>query len=179
MSRVGKSPIKIPEGVKVTYNNKNVTVKGSKGTIEKTIHPCIDLDIQDQVICVAPVKDTRKNRAFQGLTRSLVANMVIGVDKGFERILQINGLGYRASAEKNSILFNLGYSHPINFELPDGVSATVDKQNQIILSGIDKEKVGQTAASIRQLMPPEPYKGKGIKYADENIQRKAGKTGTK
>jgi len=178
MSRVGKSPIKIPESVKVTYNNRLVTVKGAKGVLERTVHPSVDLDIKDNVISVTLVNNDRKTRALQGLTRSLVSNMVIGVEKGFERILQINGIGYRAIASGNTIVFNLGYSHPIHFDLPKGISAEVDKNNQITLSGIDKETVGHVAASIRRLRPPEPYKGKGIKYSDEYIRRKAGKKGT-
>jgi large subunit ribosomal protein L6 len=125
------------------------------------------------------VTETRENNALQGLTRSLVANMVTGVSNGFERVLEINGIGYRAELKGNSIVFSLGYSQPIDFNLPEGVAATVEKNNVVKLMGIDKELLGRTAASIRQLRPPEPYKGKGIKYAEEHIQRKAGKTGTK
>ena len=124
-------------------------------------------------------KDDRVSRALQGLTRSLVFNMITGVDKGFERVLQINGIGYRATLKGQSITFNLGYSNPVVFDLQEGVSATVDKNNVIKLSGIDKEQLGQVAAAIRKLRPPEPYKGKGIKYAEEHIKRKAGKTGVK
>jgi large subunit ribosomal protein L6 len=123
--------------------------------------------------------EDRKTRALQGMTRSIVHNMVVGVSQGYERILEINGIGYRAEAKGKTILFNLGYSHPIDFPLPDGVTATVEKNNVVKIAGIDKHLLGQTAAKIRQLRPPEPYKGKGIKYAEEFIQRKAGKTGTK
>jgi large subunit ribosomal protein L6 len=179
MSRVGKKPIPVPGKTKITYKDRVITVKGDKGTLTRTIHPNVDLEIENDTISVTMEQASQKNRALQGLTRSLVANMVIGVDKGFEKILEINGIGYRASISGNTIVLNLGFSHPINFELPEGISATVDKNNTITLSGINKELLGQTAASIRSLRPPEPYKGKGIKYADEYIQRKAGKTGTK
>jgi large subunit ribosomal protein L6 len=128
---------------------------------------------------VGSADSSRKTVALQGMTRSLINNMVIGVSQGFERVLEINGIGYRAEAKGKSIVFNLGYSHPIDFPLPEGISATVDKANTVKLTGIDKQLVGQTAARIRQLRPPEPYKGKGVKYAEEYIQRKAGKTGTK
>ena len=139
----------------------------------------MDLKIEDTMIHVVPFKDDRTSQAFRGLTRSLVANMVIGVNQGFTRILEIHGIGYRATLSGNVIEFNLGYSHPIKFDLPEGISATIDKKNVITLTGIDKELLGHTAASIRRLRPPECYKGKGIKYAEEYIQRKAGKAGTK
>ena len=179
MSRVGKKPIPLPDKVKLTYQNGDVTVEGQKGKLARTIHPATDLKIEDRSINVIIADQSRTNRALQGLTRSLVANMIIGVDTGFERVLQINGIGYRAEVKGKTIVFNLGYSHPINFELPEGITAAMDKANEIKLSGIDKELLGRTAASIRQLRPPEPYKGKGVKYAEEYIQRKAGKTGAK
>ena len=179
MSRVGKKPISIPEKTKVRYQNGVVTVQGPNGTLTQQIHPKIDLNIDDQSITVGLNDRGRKTVALQGMTRSLVNNMVIGVSKGFARTLEINGIGYRAESKGKSIVFNLGFSHPIDFPLPEGVSATVDKNNTVRLAGIDKQLVGQTAARIRQLRPPEPYKGKGIKYAEEHIQRKAGKTGTK
>jgi len=179
MSRVGKKPITVPGKTKITYKDRVITVQGDKGTLTRTIHPNIDLEIEKDAITVTMEKETQGNRALQGLTRSLVANMVIGVEKGFERILEINGIGYRASLSGNTLVLNLGFSHPVNFELPDGIAAKVDKNNTVTLSGINKELLGQTAASIRSLRPPEPYKGKGIKYAEEYIQRKAGKTGTK
>ena len=178
MSRVGKKPIPIPANAEVGYAEQVLTVKGPKGTLTRKIHPAVDLKIDGGLIQVVTLKDEKDVRALQGLTRSLVANMVTGVDQGFERALEINGIGYRASLKGTSIEFNLGYSHPIVFDLPDGVSAQVDK-NVIRLQSIDKERLGQTAASIRRLRPPEPYKGKGIKFAEEHIQRKAGKTGTK
>jgi large subunit ribosomal protein L6 len=179
MSRVGKKPIAIPEKTQVSLKADILTVKGPKGTLTRQIHPGVTLDIDDTEIKVVIDNQDRKSRAIQGLVRSLVANMTEGVSVGFERLLQINGIGYRAEAKGKSVLFNLGYSHPIDFPLPDGITAEVDKNNSVKLMGIDKELLGQTAASIRQLRPPEPYKGKGIKYADEYIQRKAGKTGTK
>ena len=179
MSRVGKKPIPVPGKTKITYKDRVITVQGEKGTLTRTIHPNMDLEIDTNVIKVTMQQETKSNRALQGLTRSLVANMVTGVDKGFEKVLEINGIGYRASLSGNTIVLNLGFSHPINFELPDGIAAKVDKKNTVTLSGINKELLGQTAASIRSLRPPEPYKGKGIKYADEYVQRKAGKTGTK
>ena len=179
MSRVGKKPIPVPDKTKITYKDRVITVQGEKGSLQRTIHPAIDLAIDNNIITVTMAEEDRKTRALQGLTRSLVANMLTGVSKGFDRALEINGIGYRAELKGKSILFNLGYSHPINFELPEGVSASIEKNNVVKLSGIDKELIGRTAASIRQLRPPEPYKGKGIKYAEEYIQRKAGKTGTK
>ena len=179
MSRVGKTPIPIPDKTKITYKDRVITVQGEKGTLERTVHPAVDLKIEDGIIRVITIDDNRTSQAFRGLTRSLVANMVTGVSQGFERVLEIHGIGYRATQSDNYIEFNLGYSHPIKFDLPEGVSATVDKKNVIKLTGIDKELLGHTAASIRRLRPPERYKGKGIKYAEEYIQRKAGKTGTK
>ena len=179
MSRVGKKPITIPEKTKITYNDGLVTIQGKNGTLTQDIHPAVDLKIDKDQINVTVVKDDRKSRALQGLTRSLLSNMVTGVSKGFERVLEINGIGYRAEAKGKSILFSLGYSHPIDFTLPEGVTDTVEKNNVVKLSCIDKQLLGQTAARIRQLRSPEPYKGKGIKYAEEHIQRKAGKTGTK
>lgn len=179
MSRVGKKPIPVPGKTKITYKDRVITVQGEKGTLTRTIHPAIDLEVEKDIITVIMEQESRENRALQGLTRSLVANMVIGVDKGFKRVLEINGIGYRASVSGSTIVLNLGFSHPVNFKLPDGVAAKVDKNNTVTLSGINKELLGQTAASLRSLRPPEPYKGKGIKYAEEYIQRKAGKTGTK
>jgi len=179
MSRVGKKIINLPGKTKIDYKGRELTVKGEKGTLTRTLHPSVDLAITESTISVTIDQEDRKTRSLQGLTRSLVANMVDGVSKGFERTLEINGIGYRAEMKGNSIVLNLGYSHPIDFPLPEGVDATVDKNNVIKLTGIDKEKVGQTAASIRKLRKPEPYKGKGVKYAEEYIHRKAGKTGTK
>lgn len=179
MSRVGKKPISIPDKMKVTYKGRVVTVQTEKGTLTRTIHPAVNLKIEDGVIKVILVKEDRKSRALQGLTRSLVANMVTGVSRGFERALEIKGIGYRAILSGTRIELNLGYSNPVYFDLPEGVSAVIDKRNTITLSSIDKELLGHTAAAIRRLRPPERYKGKGIKYAEEYIQRKAGKAGVK
>ncbi len=179
MSRVGKKPISIPAKVDVSLKDRLVTVKGSKGTLSRTIHADVDLQVDGNVIQVVIQNEDRKSRALQGLTRSLVNNMVTGVSSGFERVLEINGIGYRAEVKGQTLVLNLGYSNPVNFDLPKGISAAVDRNTVIKLTGIDKEQLGQTAASIRKLRPPEPYKGKGIKYAEERIIRKAGKTGTK
>ena len=179
MSRVGKKPISIPEKVKITYKSGELTVQGQKGQLSRSIHPAVSLKMTDGVISVEPLKSDKNSQALRGLTRSLIQNMVTGVDAGFERVLEINGIGYRAEVKGSTIVLNLGYSHPIDFQLPDGIAANVERNNVIKLSGIDKELLGQTAPSIRRLRPPEPYKGKGIKYAEEYIRRKAGKTGTK
>lgn len=179
MSRIGKKPIPIPDKTKVTFKDGVVTVQGKNGTLSQAVHTDVELKIEKDVINVVPVSQDRKTVALQGMTRSIVGSMVIGVSRGFERVLEINGIGYRAEAKGKGIVFNLGYSHPIDFPLPEGISATVEKNNVVKLSGIDKQLLGQTAARIRQLRPPEPYKGKGIKYAEEHIIRKAGKTGTK
>ena len=177
MSRVGKQPVLIPEKTKVTYENRMLTVQGEKGTLTQTIHGAVDLKIDEGVLKVVPLEDKRANRALQGLTRSLVANMITGVNRGFERTLMIEGIGYRAETKGDALILNVGYSNPVQFELPEGISAAVDRNTIIKLSGIDKEKLGRTAAAIRKIRPPEPYKGKGIKYAEERIRRKAGKAG--
>jgi large subunit ribosomal protein L6 len=177
MSRVGKKPVSIPEKTNISYENRIITVQGAQGTLSRTIHRAVDLKIEDGVLNVVVLKDNRTSRALQGLTRSLVANMIIGVNKGFERTLEINGIGYRAELKGNSIILNVGFSNPVTFGLPEGISASIERNTTIKLSGIDKEKLGLTAAAIRKIRPPEPYKGKGIKYAEEYIRRKAGKAG--
>jgi large subunit ribosomal protein L6 len=179
MSRVGKKPIAIPEKVKVTYKNGELFVQGQKGKLSRSIHPAVTIKIEDGELLVEPLTSDKSSQALRGLTRSLVMNMVTGVESGFSRVLEINGIGYRAEVKGQNLILMLGYSHPVNFSLPDGVSASVERNNIIKLEGIDKEVLGQTAASIRRLRPPEPYKGKGIKFAEEYIRRKAGKTGTK
>jgi len=179
MSRVGKKPISIPDKTKITYSERILTVAGEKGTLSQPIHPAVDLKIEDGVMNVTLVAEDRNSKALQGLTRSLIDNMITGVNKGFERTLEINGIGYRAELSGKQVVLTVGYSNPVAFDLPEGISATVQKNNNIILSGIDKQKVGLAAAAIRKIRPPEPYKGKGIKYAEEHIRRKAGKTGTK
>jgi large subunit ribosomal protein L6 len=177
MSRVGKKPVPIPEKTKITYENRVLTVQGAKGTLTRSIHPAVDLKIEDGELNVVLLEDKRTSRALQGLTRSLVANMIAGVNDGFERLLVINGIGYRAELKDKTIVLNVGYSNPVEFELPEGISASIERNTNIKLSGIDKEKLGLTAAAIRKIRPPEPYKGKGIKYAEEHIRRKAGKAG--
>jgi len=177
MSRVGKKPILIPQQTNVSYENRVLTVKGAKGTLARPIHPAVDLKIENGEVNVVVLENKRTGRALQGLTRSLVANMITGVNKGFERTLIINGIGYRAEQKGNAIIFNVGFSNPVSFDLPEGISAAVERNTTIKLSGIDKEKLGRTAAAIRKIRPPEPYKGKGIKYEEEYIRRKAGKAG--
>ena len=179
MSRVGKKPIPIPDKTKITFADSLLTVAGEKGTLSQAVNPAIGLKIEDGVMNVTMVSDDRNSRALQGLTRSLAANMITGVNQGFERKLEINGIGYRAELSGKQIVLHVGYSNPVAFNLPEGINAAVAKNNNIILSGIDKQKIGLAAAAIRKIRPPEPYKGKGIKYAEEHIRRKAGKTGTK
>ena len=175
MSRVGKKPIGIPEKVKITFSDSVLSVQGEKGTLTRTIHPDVQLNIDNAFLTVSIDLMDKKTRSLWGMTRALISNMVTGVSKGFERDLEINGIGYRAELKGNNIEFNLGYSHPIDFPLPEGISAKIDK-NIIKLMGVDKELLGYTASTMRALRPPEPYKGKGVKYAEEHIQRKAGKT---
>jgi large subunit ribosomal protein L6 len=179
MSRIGKQPIEIPAGVKVSIDNQNVSVTGPKGTLSRTLLDTVSLDLTDKFLTVSRIDDSINARAAHGLSRTLVSNMVIGVTKGFERALEINGVGYRAEVKGDILNLSLGYSHPINFQLPNGITVDVDKMTKLLVKGIDKELVGQTAAKIREFRSPEPYKGKGVKYADETILRKAGKTGKK
>ena len=179
MSRVGKQPINVPKGVTVEYEAPHLKVKGPKDALERDIHPKVELKIDGSVITVSPVDDSRDARALWGLTRTLVSNMVVGVSDGFTRVLEVIGVGYRAEAQGQTLNLALGYSHPIAFPIPTGISAEVDKQNRITLKGADKELLGLTAARIRSLRKPEPYKGKGVKYAEEVIQRKVGKAGAK
>jgi len=177
MSRVGKKPIPIPDKIKISYENRTLTVRGEKGTLSQTIHPDVDLKIEEGVMRVILLVNNKKTFALQGLTRSLVDNMIIGVNEGFERTLEISGIGYRAELKGNSLNINVGYSNPVQYDLPEGVTASVERNNIIKLFGIDKQQVGAAAAAIRKIRPPEPYKGKGIKYAEEYIRRKAGKAG--
>jgi len=179
MSRIGKQPIEIPAGVKVSIDNQSVSVTGPKGTLSRTLLDTVTLDLNDKFLTVSRVDDSINARAAHGLSRTLVSNMVIGVTKGFERALEIIGVGYRAEVKADVLNLSLGYSHPINFQLPKGITVDVDKMTKLLVKGIDKELVGQTAAKIREFRSPEPYKGKGVKYADETILRKAGKTGKK
>jgi len=176
MSRIGKRPIPIPKGVDVKLDGNIITVKGPKGELKREIHPDIGVEVQDSVIKVFVKNQTKKSKALHGLFNSLIWNMVKGVTEGFKKTLEIVGVGYRAELKGRSIVFNLGYSHPINFELPKGIDAQVDR-NKVTIMGIDKELVGEIAARIRRLRPPEPYKGKGIRYEGEVIIKKAGKGG--
>ncbi|MBW1696710.1 MAG: 50S ribosomal protein L6 [Deltaproteobacteria bacterium] len=179
MSRVGRQPIVVPDSTKLTYEDRVLTVEGALGKLSQAIHRSVDLRIENGVIHVTRQSDDRATRSIQGLTRSLVANMIIGVNQGFERTLLINGIGYRAELKGSRIILHLGFSQPVQFDLPEGITASIDRTNTIKLTGISKEKVGHTAAAIRRLRPPEPYKGKGIRYADEFVRKKAGKAGTK
>ena len=177
MSRIGKKPIPIASGVKVTLNGPNIKVEGPKGRLERTIHDQVEVKLVENELLVSP-RSGLSGTALLGLSRSLIANMVDGVTTGFSRVLEVNGVGYRAELKGKTLNLSLGYSHPVEYPLPEGITADIDaKANTITLSGIDKELVGATAAKIRSFRKPEPYKGKGIKYADERIMRKAGKTG--
>jgi large subunit ribosomal protein L6 len=179
MSRIGRMPIAIPAGVtvEVAENNK-VTVKGPKGTLVRVLPSEMEIKVEGEVLVSRP-NDLKKMKSLHGLTRTLIHNMVVGVTEGFEKKLEVNGVGYRAAKSGKKLTLNLGYSHPVEMIDPEGIEAVVEGQNVIIVKGIDKEKVGQYAAEIRDKRRPEPYKGKGIKYADETIRRKVGKTGKK
>ena len=179
MSRIGKLPVELPKGVKVSFADAMITVEGPKGSLARQVMEGVSLDISENAIIVSRNDDSNRCRAAHGLTRTIINNMVVGVTKGFERALEINGVGYRAESKGDILNLSLGYSHPINYELPTGITVEVDKMTKLLVKGIDKELVGQTAAKIRSFRGPEPYKGKGIKYADETILRKAGKTGKK
>lgn len=180
MSRIGKKPIVIPSGVEVTLSGDTIRVKGPKGHLERTISTVVDVKVDSGNIQVSPPAVANKQGgAMQGLTRTLIANMIDGVTKGFERVLEINGVGYRAELKGKMLSLALGYSHPVEYPLPEGITVEVEKQTKVTVKGIDKQLVGATAAKIRSFRGPEPYKGKGIKYADERILRKAGKTGKK
>lgn len=180
MSRIGRLPVAIPAGVTVEVKEGNVlTVKGPKGTLERALPVEMEIKVEDGQVVVTRPNDLKKMKALHGLTRSLINNMVVGVSQGYTKVLEVNGVGYRANKQGNKLNLALGYSHPVEMVDPDGITTTVEGTNKIIVSGIDKEKVGQFAAEIRDKRRPEPYKGKGIKYADEVIRRKVGKTGKK
>ncbi|MBQ8813845.1 MAG: 50S ribosomal protein L6 [Lachnospiraceae bacterium] len=180
MSRIGRMPIAIPAGVtvEVAENNK-VTVKGPKGTLERVLSNELTVKVEDGHVVVERPNDLKRIKSLHGLTRTLINNMIVGVTKGYEKVLEINGVGYRAQKQGKVLTLSLGYSHPVEMVDPEGIEAVCEGQNKIIVKGIDKEKVGQYAADIRDKRRPEPYKGKGIKYADEVIRRKVGKTGKK
>ena len=180
MSRIGRLPVEIPAGVEVTVAENNVvTVKGPKGTLTESLPVEMDIKVENNQVVVTRPNDLKQMKSLHGLTRTLVANMVTGVTKGYEKVLEINGVGYRAQKQGKKLILSLGYSHPVEMEDPEGLESVLDGQNKITIKGIDKQKVGQYAAEIREKRKPEPYKGKGIKYADEVIRRKVGKTGKK
>ena len=178
MSRIGRMPIAIPAGVTVDIaENNKVTVKGPKGTLERVLPAEMEIKLEGAEVTVSRPNDLKKMKSLHGLTRTLINNMVVGVTEGYEKKLEVNGVGYRAAKSGKKLTLNLGYSHPVEMQDPEGIESVVDGQNIIIIKGLDKEKVGQYAAEIRDKRRPEPYKGKGIKYATETIRRKEGKTG--
>lgn len=177
MSRIGKLPVAIPAGVKVSLDGNKMTVQGPKGTLSQDLHERISIAVETEQIVVNRSTDEKQDTALHGLTRALINNMVVGVTTGFQKDLEINGVGYRAEISGKILTLSLGYSHPVVYELPDGITVDVEKQTKLSVKGIDKQLVGSAAAKIRSFRKPEPYKGKGIKYADERIVRKAGKAG--
>ena len=180
MSRIGRMPVPVPAGVTVTVGDGNtVTVKGPKGELTRTFAHELGIEVKDGEVVVTRPNDLKRIKALHGLTRSLIHNMVVGTSEGYEKVLEINGVGYRAAKQGKVLTLNLGYSHPVEMTDPEGIETVCEGQNKIIVKGISKEKVGQYAAEIRTKRPPEPYKGKGIKYAEEHIRRKVGKTGKK
>ncbi|MBT1073375.1 50S ribosomal protein L6 [Pelotalea chapellei] len=179
MSRIGKLPIEITKDVKLAFTDSVLTVQGPNGKLSRQIMDCVTLNISETSLSVVRNDELTATRSAHGLTRTLINNMVVGVTKGFKTDLEINGVGYRAEVKGKELVLSLGYSHPVNFPIPDGIVIDVEKMTKLSIKGFDKELVGQTAAKIRSFRSPEPYKGKGIKYADETILRKAGKTGKK
>jgi len=179
MSRIGKKPVQLPDKVQITLDGDTINVKGPKGSLDRKLHPAVNIEIDNQVLSVSTDTADKKKVALQGLFRSLVFNMVQGVTQGYEKKLVLSGIGYRAETKGKNLVLSVGYSNPVDFALPDGVAAVVDKNVEVTLTSIDKELLGQAAANIRAIRPPEPYKGKGIMYADERIIRKAGKTAGK
>ena len=180
MSRIGRTPISLPAGVEIKISDSNlITVKGPKGTLERALSPAIKVEVEDAVINVTRPSDDPVHRSLHGLTRTLVDNMVVGVTQGFTKELEVNGVGFRATKDGTKLVLNIGYSHQVIVEEKNGITFDVPSVNKVIVSGIDKQAVGQVAADIRKKRPPEPYKGKGIKYANEVIRRKEGKTGAK
>jgi large subunit ribosomal protein L6 len=177
MAGVGRVPLPIPDKVKILASEQKVSVQGPKGTLDFAFHPKVYLQVQDGSVTISRRDESRESKSLQGLTRKMIANMCEGVSKGFSSTLEINGVGYRAEAKgTNAVQFTLGYSHPILFLLPPGIQAKIERQTIVTLEGIDKQLLGEVSAAIRRLRPPEPYKGKGVKYAQEKIRRKAGKT---
>ena len=179
MSRIGNKPITVPAGVEVTLDGNHITVKGPKGTLAKELHNNMEVTLDGNVITVKRPNDEAFNRSLHGLTRTLINNMIEGVLNEYSRTLEVNGVGYRAQLKGKKLVMNLGYSHPVEMDAPEGITFEVPNPNTIIVKGVDKEAVGQTAAVIRTKRPPEVYRGKGIKYAEEHIRRKEGKAGKK
>jgi len=179
MSRVGKKPIIVPKEVEVRLEGEILSVKGPKGELRRLIHPKVGLDINGSQITLSISDNTKESRSISGLFRSLIANMVLGVTEGFKKSLELIGVGYRVEHSGNQLVFNLGYSNPIKYDIPKGIDVQLDQKTKIVLSGIDKELLGTVAAKIRSFRPPEPYKGKGVKYLGELVRRKAGKAGVK
>jgi large subunit ribosomal protein L6 len=179
MSRVGKKPIIVPKEVEVRLDGEILSVKGPKGELRRLIHPKVGLDINGSQITLSISDNTKESRSISGLFRSLIANMVLGVTEGFKKSLELIGVGYRVEHSGNQLVFNLGYSNPIKYDIPKGIDVQLDQKSKIVLSGIDKELLGTVAAKIRSFRPPEPYKGKGVKYLGELVRRKAGKAGVK
>ena len=177
MSRIGRNPIAVPAGVEVKIDGSTVTVKGPKGTLTQTVHSNMKVEMNGNEITVTRPDDSNMNKSLHGLTRTLIANMIEGVEKGYSKELEVNGVGYRAAKQGNDLVLNIGFSHQVTVSEIDGITIDVPTPNKVIISGPDKQKVGQFAAEIREKRPPEPYKGKGIKYADEHIRRKEGKAG--
>ncbi|WP_195269982.1 50S ribosomal protein L6 [Eubacterium sp. 1001713B170207_170306_E7] len=177
MSRIGKAPVAIPAGVEIKLDGHTLTVKGPKGQLVREFHPDMIIEIEENEVIVKRPTESKEHKSLHGLTRALIANMVTGVSNGFEKVLEISGVGYRAEKKGNKLVMNLGYSHPVEMEDPEGVETVCDGQTKVIVKGISKEAVGAHAANIRAKRLPEPYKGHGVKYADEHIRRKVGKTG--
>lgn len=177
MSRIGKLPVAIPNGVKIALDGNKMTVDGPKGSLAQELHERMTIAVEDERVVVSRPSEHKKDIALHGLTRALINNMVVGVSNGFQKQLEISGVGYRAEVSGQVLTLSLGYSHPVVYEVPQGVSVEVEKQTKLTVKGIDKQLVGSTAAKIRSFREPEPYKGKGIKYADERVLRKAGKAG--
>lgn len=175
MSRVAKSPVTLPSGVEVTLNGQAIAVKGGKGTLEFNVHASVEVKQEENVLTFAPRDGAKQSRALAGTTRALVNNMVTGVSQGFEKRLLLQGVGYRAAVKGNILNLALGFSHPVDYELPEGITAECASQTEVILRGIDKQALGQAAAEVRGFRPPEPYKGKGVRYADEVVRRKEAK----
>lgn len=179
MSRIGRLPVAIPNGVSVAVEGQTVAVKGPKGNLSQQVRPEVTVEVTADTVVVTRKNESKKAKGFHGLYRQLIQNMVTGVSQGFSRTLLINGVGYRAEVAKDAVMLSLGYSNPIEFKIPEGIAVTAEGNNKLVIQGIDKHLVGKTASEIRKVRPPEPYKGKGVKYEDEYVRRKVGKSGIK